>query len=68
MASTEDEDGRAALGEPDLRGLSQSLLRAIEAEPVPEAILALARALDEALAARQGLERVEPAVLSRRQD
>ncbi|WP_444666579.1 hypothetical protein [Cereibacter changlensis] len=54
-------DGGIASQEADLRALSQTLLNAIAAEPVPEPILALARALAEALAERQGIERVPPA-------
>lgn len=63
MAS--DEDGRAgAAGDEELRALCGALMQAIAAEPVPEAIVTLAQALERALASRQGAERVVPQLRS----
>ncbi|MGP3696336.1 hypothetical protein [Rhodobacter sp. NSM] len=57
MVEEQDQEG-PEIGPDELRDLSAELLRAIEAEPVPEAIQLLARRLAQALGAQPAGEPV----------
>ncbi|MCE6953222.1 hypothetical protein LAZ40_21835 [Cereibacter sphaeroides] len=70
MTGKRDQGTGQPVGQDELRDLGEELLRAIEAEPVPEPILELARRLAHALGVRSGAEPVghPPHVAGERND